>query len=284
VEAVITNTSTISDAENVVVVLDYNENQAYDWVLMPGEIPTRTVDRLITGTAYHAYWFARYYYSEGATHQYTVTASADNASPVATSENYYNPTGDTVEVVNYISNATSDILQTQAEVVVGVAFTVAIQFDLPTNPGTLTFSPVGNFGPDDEDFSFDPSAYRLLSTDIRIYDEESPPHETTYTDRVYLDTLPGFTQLYPSFAEAIYTFIAVAPENTQVCPYTAVDAAQETYDNTYCVGDAIIPITGTVTLSMTKQVDNPTIQQGQLVTYTIDVTNTGTLTLTRAWV
>jgi hypothetical protein len=88
VEAVITNTGSVT-ATDLVVDLDYNEDEATNWVLLPGEDRERSLDELAPGTAYHAYWFARYSLIHNVTHQYTVTVEAGNAERVTTSDNYY---------------------------------------------------------------------------------------------------------------------------------------------------------------------------------------------------
>ncbi|MGD8625132.1 MAG: hypothetical protein PVJ34_11375, partial [Anaerolineae bacterium] len=108
VEAMVTNLG-IETATDVVVTLDYNEEPVNNWVLLPGENPVRTLDSLAPGEVYHAYWFARYSLVIGASHQYTVTALADNASPVATSDNYYgNPEpGQTVKTRSALSTGNS---------------------------------------------------------------------------------------------------------------------------------------------------------------------------------
>ena len=103
VEAVITNTGTTTTVD-LNVNLDYNEDVINNWVLVPGENPDRTVGALAPGDAYHAYWFASYALSDGASHQYTVSVEAANTSLVATSDNYYgNPEpGKTVKTSQYL--------------------------------------------------------------------------------------------------------------------------------------------------------------------------------------
>ena len=282
VEAVITNTGTISAAENLRVVLDYNEDPGNNWELVPGEIQARTVDSLAPGEAYYAYWFASYPVTPSLSHQYTVTAYADNASPVATSENFYeNPGGKTVQTRDTLSTGSSGIIQTSAEVVVGVAFTVTVKYDLGTNPGEAIFSPVGNF-------DFDPSAYRLMATEADLYSIDTGGNPIsdllTVTDRLYLP-LPDWPATDVG-ADVTYTFIALRPTNTQLCPYTVVrkGTASPKYDQFFCDNDTSVPITGTLTLSMTKQASSPTVQQDQPLTYTIYYTNTGDKPLSYVWI
>jgi hypothetical protein len=67
---------------NLVVTLEYNPNRrAPD--LLPGETAVRTIDSG-SGGVYYAYWFVRYSTVIGATHTYSVTADADNATAVST--------------------------------------------------------------------------------------------------------------------------------------------------------------------------------------------------------
>ena len=275
VQAEVTNTG-IEAATNVVVTLDY-DNPANNWILLGGENPTRTVDQLAPGESYYAYWFARYPTIIGATFQYSVTADATNADPVTTSDNFYgNPVpGSTVQTRSYISTGNSGVVQTSANVVVGVAFTVTVTYDLGSNPQGLTFSPAGNL-------DFDPGAYRLLSTQVRFYND-AQTQESTVPDRLFYNTVPAFADN----ADASFTFIAVAPENTVLCPYAAVDYnSTDKYDNFYCRDDrnTSIPITGSLSISMTKQVSSSFVQQGQTLDYTIHYTNTGTLPLQYVWI
>ncbi len=275
VEAAVTNTGAM-DAVNLLVTLDYQQDPANGWVLLSGECPTRTVDLLAPGAAYHAYWFARYSTVIGATHQYTVYAVADNASPVQTSNNYYgNPApGKTVKTREFISTGNSGIFQTDVEIVVGVAFTLTVRYDLGTDPKGAIFSPVGN--PE-----FDSGSYRLLSTRVRFYDDLDAWHQTVY-DRLYFPRLDRHAEN----AEAVYVFIAVAPGDTQLCPYTAVDfRSTDKYDQFYCSDrdHTIIHIHGRLSVTMDKEAGAAVIQQSQVLTYTIDYTNTGIFPMMYVW-
>ncbi len=275
VQAEVTNTGA-ETATDVIVTLDY-DNPANNWILLAGEDPVRTIDQLAPDESYYAYWFARYPTIIGTTFQYSVTADAANADPVTTFDNFYgNPVpGSTVQTKSYISTGNSGVVQTSANVVVGVAFTVTVTYDLGSNPQGLTFSPVGNL-------DFDPSSYRLLSTQVRFYND-AQTQETTIPDRLFYNSVAPFADN----ADASFTFIAVAPENTVLCPYAAVDFnSTDKYDNFYCREDrnTSIPITGSLSLSMTKQVSSSFIEQGQTLDYTIHYTNTGTLPLQFVWI
>ena len=279
VEAVITNTGSTAMAEDVTVNLDYDHPTSTDWRLLTGEAPERTIDELAPGAAYHAYWFARYPLSHDATHQYTVTAYATNALTVTTCDNYYgNPEpGQTVKTRSTLSTGNSGVSQVSAEVVVGVAFTVTVEYDLGRNPEHAAFSPVGNT-------DFDPSAYRLLASEVRFYDDDEL-EESTAADRLYFDTLPGFADN----AKVTFTFIALTPSDTRICSYTAIGYSSNVkYDQFYCSDDPVhgtsIPITGTLSLSLTKQASSATVQQGQSLIYTLRYANDGSLPLSYVWI
>jgi uncharacterized repeat protein (TIGR01451 family) len=274
VEAVVTNTGNVL-AEDITVTLSYSST---DWVLLTDEDPQRTLDELPRGEDYHFYWFARYPTTIGAAHQYTVTADAKNAGSISTSDNYYgNPeTGATVKTRSALSTGNSGVSQVSTEIVVGVAFTITIGYDLGSDPLEIVFSPAGN---DD----FDPSAYRLLSTQVRFYDD-ADVNEEIVDDRLYFPSgaLPSFADN----AEATYTFIAATPSDTRLCSYAAVGyGSTNKYDQFYCSekrGTAI-PITGTLSLSLTKEALPSPVQQNQLLTYTLRYTNTGSLPLQYVW-
>jgi len=276
VEAAVTNTGTAA-ATDVEVTLDYNPSG--DWVLLADEDPVRTAAELAIGETFYAYWFASYPQDDsGVSHQYTVTASADNADPVATSQNSYEPNpGWTVQTRSTISTGNSGVSQTSADIVVGVELTINQEYALGTNPGDITFSPVGNA-------DFDPSAYRLLTAQVRFFDEENTQEEII-TDHLYIpaDGVPDFAEL----AEVTYTFLPVLLADTTLCPYVAINfTPNPKYDENFC-SDSIgaqIPITGTIYFSLTKQVSSQTVEQGQLLTYTIDYANSGDQALQYAWV
>jgi uncharacterized repeat protein (TIGR01451 family) len=277
VEAVITNTGSTTPAEGVNVNLDYDHPTSTDWRLLSGEDPERTIDELAPGAAYHAYWFAHYPLSYEATHQYTVTVSATNAASVSTFDNYYgNPEpGQTVKTRSTLSTGSAGVSQVSADVVVGVAFTVTVRYDLGRNPREAIFSPVGNV-------DFNSSAYRLLASEVRFYDDAGT-EESTVTDRLYFDTVPNFAEN----AEVTFLFIALTPSDTRLCSYTTVGYNSNVkYDQFYCdpTHGTTVFITGTVSLSLTKQASSPTVQQDQLLTYALHYANDGDLPLTYVWI
>jgi uncharacterized repeat protein (TIGR01451 family) len=277
VEAVITNTSDTISATNVVVDLFY-QDPLDAWTLVAGEYPTRTFDApLLPGMAYHAYWMAQYPQTVGSSFQYTVTAFADNAYAVATSDNAYdNPEPDkTVATKSSVSAGNSSVTLVSADATVGAAFTVSVEYDLGKNPVDAAFSPVGN--PD-----FAAGAYQLRSSQVNFFDDAGTWQETV-PERLYF---PGLDSRAEN-AEVIFTFFAIEPVSTRLCSYGAIGySSGDKYDQFYCQADkgTIIPITGTLALSMTKHASSPAVQQGQTLTYTIDYSNTGNRSLTNVWI
>ena len=196
--------------------MDYNEDPANDWVLLPGEDPERTIDSLAPGAEYHAYWFARYALVPACPHQYSVSALADNAPLVSTSDNFYgNPQpGYTVKTISDLSTGNSEIAGIDADIIVGVEFTVTVTYDLGTHPVNLIFSPVGNT-------NFDPAEYRLSSSSVQFYND-ARTSQNTIADRPYLPVLDTHAQN----AQVTFNFLALLPENTYICTYIKVHIHQ----------------------------------------------------------
>jgi uncharacterized repeat protein (TIGR01451 family) len=267
VEAVITNTGAITD---IAVHLDFNPDD--DWTLLGREDPDRIAEDLAPGSPYHAYWLVQYPHLPsdiGATHQYTVTAAPvdDPADSIAASA--------TVTTRGTIGPTNQEMTYASAEVVVGVAFTVTVGFDFGTNPDDVVFSPVGN--PD-----FDPGNYRLVASEVRFHNDDETWQEIV-TDRLYFPTLDSSADN----AEVTYTFLALTPESSRLCPYAGIRfGSNPKYDQLYCSeGEGtVISIEGEVFLSLTKQASSSTIQQGQPLTYTIYYTNTGDQPLSYVWI
>ena len=78
VEGRVTNVGA-SPATNVVIILDYNEDPANNWVLFQVKILKGRSIVSIPGEEYHAYWFATYELVPNSLHRYTISAYADNA-------------------------------------------------------------------------------------------------------------------------------------------------------------------------------------------------------------
>ena len=275
VEAVITNTGGTT-ATDLSVVLDYNEDLLHGWTLQPGELPERNIERLGPGDAYHAYWLAKYSTVIGTGHQYTVTAGAANANPVASSDNAYgNPAaGQTVRTSAFRSNAVSSVSQTSVDTYVGVLFTITVDYDLGNNPHMVTFSPVGN-----EDF--DASALRLIASSVRLYDDAGVAEQLIY-DRLYYPTLPALADN----ATVVYTFLALTPSIERLCSYAGVGLSNDVYDQFFCDASrgTVVPITSTLSLSFTKRVDRAIAEQGEVLIYTLRYTNTSGVPLSYVWI
>lgn len=274
VEAMVTNAGS-ETANNVVVTLDYNANPAANWVLLAGEDTERVVNSLAPGEVFYAYWFARYSSVIGANHLYSVTALADNAAPVTTSQNSYNPASDkTVTTRSALSTGNSGITQVSANIVVGLAFTIDVVYNLGTDPAQLIFSPVGN--PD-----FNPGAYRLVSTEVRFYNDTGTL--ATVADRLYFPSVNPLA----SNAEVKYTFLALTASDTRLCSYTVVKSGPNNkYDQFYCDAKSgtVITIQGSISLTLDKQANATDILQDQALGYTIDYDNTGAYGLSYTWV
>ena len=177
------------------------------------KIPNVRSNTLAPGAEYHAYWFARYALVPNSPHQYTISALADNAPLVSTSDNFYgNPQpGYTVETISDLSTGNSGIAGISADIIVGVEFTVTVTYDLGTNPFNLVFSPVGNT-------NFNPAGYRLSSSSVQFYDD-ARTWQDTVADRLYFPVLDTRAQN----AQVTFTFLDLLAENTYICPYVGVD-------------------------------------------------------------
>jgi len=277
VEAVITSTGTVTD---LIVSLDYGDDPL--WVLLDGEYPTRTIPSLAQGEAYYAYWFAQFPAIIDASHQYTVTADALNASSVATSTNSYgDPEPDrTIKTREFQGTGNSGVTRADHDATVGAVYTVTVEYDLGTNPDELILSPVGN---DD----FWPSASRLLASTVLFFDSKEMT-KTVVHDRLYFPAVPRLPDgSPPDRAKATYQFILLAPSDIRLCPYNAARyGTTDKYDQFYCQPDkdTVVWIEGTLPFSLTKQASSDTVQQNGVLTYTLHYTNSGTTPLIHAWV
>jgi uncharacterized repeat protein (TIGR01451 family) len=275
VEGRVTNVGA-SPATNVVFILDYNEDPANNWVLLPGEDPERTIDTLAPGAEYHAYWFAGYALVPDSPHRYTISAFADNAPLVYTSDNFYgNPQpGYTVKTNSALSTGNNGIAVLSATITVGVEFTVTVTYALGTNPFNLVFSPVGNT-------NFTPAGFQLSSSSVQFYND-ARTWQDTVAERLYFPALDSRAQN----AQVTFTFMALLATNTSICPYAEVGySSTQKYDQFYCDPDrgSVLSIEGTLIFTMDKQASSGTIEQGDVLTYTIYYTNTGIFPLSYVW-
>ena len=280
VEAVITNTGS-TPAQDLQVNLDYHEDVQAGWILVEGENPLRKTPELDAGQAFYAYWLARYPLTNGATHTYTVTAQAQNAAMVGTSDNFYGNSaqGATVQVRKALNTGNTAVIssfKTSQEFIVGSTFTATVEYNLPNNPSQIFFSPVGLV-------NFPPESYRLLTSKTRLFNGDNTISQE-FLDRLYFNVLPAFAEN----AVISYTFITYGSKPAYLCPFTAgySSSSDPKYNKDYCQqnSSSIIPIEGTLNLDLSHEVSSPTIQQSQTLTYTIYYTNTGTLPLSDIWI
>src|SRR3990172_8600523 len=273
VEAVITNTGSTT-ATAPVVDLDMNPNER--WFLLPGESPQRNLPPLAPGSNQAVYWFARRSNTVNDPHSYTVAVWANNANTVTQQLNAFPPFSPTVQTQGTNSVGLTDQLNASANVQVGVAFTMSVDWDMGGNPQGVTLQPTGDPG-------FDAASYRLLSTKAQFRDGSGTPLVPLFRSRLYFP--PGSLPAGARQVRTTFTFVALRPGNVTLCPYIDVRfPGQNFYDNDYCLGNGVVPITGTLTFSFTKSVNATTVAQGELLTYTLRYTNAGDLPISNVYV
>ncbi len=273
VEAVITNTGSTTATAPVV---DLNMNPNERWFLLPGESPQRNLPLLAPGGSQAVYWFARRSNTINDPHSYTVTVWANNANTVTQQLNAFPPFSPTVQTSGANSVGLTDQLNASANVQVGVAFTMSVDWDMGGNPQGVTLQPTGDPG-------FDPASYRLLSSEAQFRDGSGTPLVPLFRDQLYFP--PGSLPAGAQQVRATYTFVALRPGNVTLCPYIDVRfPGQNFYDNDYCLGNGVVPVTGTLTFSFTKSVNATTVSQGELLTYTLRYTNTGDLPISNVYI
>lgn len=274
VQAVVTNTGLTTA---IVPIIDLDMNPNGSWFLQPGESRQRTLLSIPPGDAQMVYWFARRSNTINDPHTYTVTVWASNVNTVTQSVNAYeNPSGQTVNTRSAIDTGNNGLVSASSDVQVGVAFTTSIDYDMGNNPQGVTLQPTG-------EPSFDPTAYRLLSSEVEFRDNSDVPIAPLYQDQLYFP--PGSLPTGARKVKTTYTFIALRPGNVTLCPYTDVRFnATNKYDNGFCTSSGTLHITGTLTFSFTKSVDSTTVSQGELLTYTLRYTNTGDRPISNVYV
>jgi len=281
VEAEVSNIGS-NTAETVSVTLDYNEDPSNDWVMVNGEEPVRTIPSLDPGQKYYAYWFVSYPGLNMQSHQYTITVDAANALPVSTADNAFNTPGlsTTVQTREYQPTGNNGPVTANTNVVVGVAYTITVEYDVGKNPNELTYSPVGNV-------NFDPSATRLLSTTISFQNSQGTT-ETVVYDKLYFPSLPLLPDgSAPKKSVTTYKFLSLKPVETYLCAYTAIRYQSDNsnkYDKEYCDTESVIHITGTNTISLSKSASSGIVLQDDFLTYTITYTNYGTVDTEAVWI
>ena len=174
-----------------------------------------------------------------------------------------------------MSTGNSGVAAISADIIVGVEFTVTVTYDLGTNPFNLVFSPLGNT-------NFNPAGYRLSSSSVQFYDD-ARTWQDTFAERLYFPALDPRAQN----ALVTFTFLALLTDNTYICPYVGVDySSTRKYDQFYCDPDhgTILPFEGTLIFTLDKQASSSSIEQGEVLTYTIYYTNTGSLPLSYVWI
>jgi uncharacterized repeat protein (TIGR01451 family) len=88
-------------------------------------------------------------------------------------------------------------------------------------------------------------------------------------------------------AQVTFTFLDLLPDNTYICPYVGVKySSTRKYDQFYCDPSrgTVLPLEGTLSFTMDKQASSGTIEQGEVLTYTIYYSNTGSFPLSYAWI
>ena len=231
----------------VSIVLNYNEDPANDWILLPGEEPTRSISSLMPGESYYAYWFVGYPAVENLEHEYTLSALADNAEPVTTNKSVFDTPAltKTVKTLEFQRTGNTGQGLTDVEALVGVAYTITVNYDLGQNPDELIFGPVGNF-------DFDPSATRLLSTTVRVQNLDGS-QRTDIDNQLYFPSLPKLPNgSNPTRAVTTYKMVALKPAETRLCAYTGVRTNSDKYDKDYCTNESVIIISGTSSMALLK--------------------------------
>jgi uncharacterized repeat protein (TIGR01451 family) len=267
VQGVVTNTGSCA-ALAPSIRLDGYEDSDTGWLLLMGELPVRRARTLGPGEAYHAYWFATYPPIIGIGHTYTVTAQAANADPVSTSGNRFAPGDPTVQTVGALEGGTSDEQRPFLETRVGIFMTTTVRWDLGANARAAVFSPVGNV-------DFDPTSLRLVGA--RLTFTTGVSSEVVH-NRLFATVPDGADE-----ARCELVFLTLRPAVTGICPYAALHYQQNLkYDKDYC--QPAIPISSTLGITMTKSANASEVQTGDLLTYTIAYTNTGSDRVRHVWI
>lgn len=263
VQARVTNNGNAAATNLTVTLSDYTDEAG--WVLASGEDPERFLGSLGAGETYNAYWLASYPITAGADNDYTVTATADGIGAAADTATA------TVDEFNRTGN--TNFTTANLNVKVGFEFTIDTTFSLGSNPDNIILGPVGNL-------DFDAGAYRLVKTKAEFYKNNSLVQ--TIEDDMYISG--QLTDPDSDRVDVAYTFLALDASNTSICPYTAVGGK---FDNDYCsTNNDEFPVFGelTVTMSKTSSAQQGKIEQGDVMTYTINYENTFTQVVEGIWI
>ncbi|MGH7463482.1 MAG: hypothetical protein ACREMA_20935, partial [Longimicrobiales bacterium] len=273
VEAVITNTGPTTATTPIV---DLDMNPTGGWDLLTGESRQRSLPSMPPGSRQVVYWFAHRSNTIGDLHTYTVTVSAANVNTVTQSLNAFPPFSPTVQTRTALRTGNNGLVSASANVQVGVAFTMSVDYDMGNNPDGVSLQPVGNI-------TFTPDLYRLLSNEVQFQNSAGMTVGLPFRDRLYFP--PGSLPAGAEKVRTTYTFVALRPSNATLCPYTDVRfGSNNKMDNGFCAVGTTVNITGTLTFSFTKSASSATVQQGQLLTYTLRYTNTGSQPISNMYV
>ncbi|MGH2593681.1 MAG: beta strand repeat-containing protein [Anaerolineae bacterium] len=273
VEAVITNTGPTTATTPIV---DLDMNPTGGWDLLTGESRQRSLPSMPPGSRQVVYWFAHRSNTIGDPHTYTVTVSAANVNTVTQSLNAFPPFSPTVQTRTALRTGNNGLVSASANVQVGVAFTMSVDYDMGNNPDGVSLQPVGNI-------TFTPDLYRLLSNEVQFQNSAGMTVGLPFRDRLYFS--PGSLPAGAEKVRTTYTFVALRPGNATLCPYTDVRfASNNKMDKGFCAVGTTVNITGTLTFSFTKSASSATVQQGQLLTYALRYTNTGSQPISNMYV
>ena len=89
----------------------------------------------------------------------------------------------------------------------------------------------------------------------------------------------------PNHADVIFRLLPLTPSDIELCSYAAiVYGSTDKYDQFFCEGNNVVPVSGNVSLTLDKASQSDTIQQNEVLTYTLHYSNTGTFPLESSWI
>ena len=281
VHARVTNTSGVTANDVLVTLKNYADQTG--WLLATGEDPERFVKTLAAGATYDAYWLVTYPLAANQSNPYNVTAKGTNTNEASTSATM------TTKTANRVGN--SNLGQTDVNVQVGFEFTLDADFEVGNNIEGVLLVPAGNI-------DFDAGSYRLVGVQARVFRMDTNATVATMSNLVFT-TNPAIGALPNNVdvgIEATFTFLALAPSNTQICPVAASDSTSTgsglKFDNDFCTDASQLGVNGKLTIEMSKTSSAPQsgtplqgrIEQGDVMTYTINYNNTFTKAVNGVWI